>query len=203
MPGMQMPAEHDVVTDSRPRADDLGYPCNTISNREGAIGCWQMQPFAVLKMPGGSFERSFSACATTGAYRIMCEEGIGQAASAQSRADSRPALPNCDAAPHATSSWRNCMIGAIKDIVVQAHSVAPGIAVCRFATADYVHDCYAAVGVINHGMEPRAGVRLQVCAGVPDAYRSACAGLYTAEPAATERSSSSRRPAAPSAHPGA
>lgn len=166
---------HSAPARPRIRADDLLYPCDEVRGEEAEIGCWQMQPFNVLKLTR-SFERAFWMCSQAGAWSLMCEEGIGQAAGAQSRTDRSSPLSYCKATAD-LKARRNCMIGAVKEVIVHAHSIAPGLAICGEASADYALDCYGAVGVMNRGFQPNPEARLVNCSSVAEAYRRACAAI--------------------------
>jgi len=171
MPGMH----HSAPERPRIRADNLLYPCDEVRGEEAEIGCWQMQPFNVLKLTG-SYERAFWMCGQAHAWSLMCEEGIGQAAGAQSRIDNRSPLSYCGATTD-KKAWRNCMVGAVKEVIVHAHSIAPGISVCGGASADYALDCYGAVGMMNRGFQPNPEVRLVNCSSVAEPYRRTCAAI--------------------------
>ena len=72
---------------------------------------------------------------------------------------------------------RRCMIGAVKDLIMNAHSIDPGLAMCGKATDDYAPDCYGAVGRMHAGLESRLEVRRSNCSRVGPPYRDACAAL--------------------------
>ncbi|MBI2795275.1 MAG: hypothetical protein HYX65_01040 [Gemmatimonadetes bacterium] len=166
--------DHGAPSQPRLHPDDLLYPCNQVEGKEAQIGCWQMQPFAVLMQTGNSFEKAFWACSKSGEFAVMCEEGIGQAAGSRSRIDRKPPESYCSVSTDRTAA-RHCMVGAVKDLIMNALDVAPGIKLCRGADADFAKDCYAAVGIMHAGIEGRPQARLFNCSGVPDAYRNACA----------------------------
>jgi hypothetical protein len=172
MPGMQ----HTASATEHLRPNDLLYPCNAVRGEEATIGCWQQQAFAVLKLTRGAFDKAFWACSRAGVYAIMCEEGVGQAAGAQSRRDHQPPLGYCELSTSPTAK-RHCLVGVIKDVVMTAHSLGPGLELCRTVDADAQSDCYGAVGVMNRGFESRRNVRLANCASVADPFRAACAAL--------------------------
>ena len=165
---------HAAPASPRLRPDDLLYPCNHVEGREAQIGCWQMQPFAVLMQTGNSFEKAFWACAQSGEFAVMCDEGIGQAAGSRSRIDRRPPESDCLVSKDRTEA-RRCMVGAVKDLVMNAHDIAPGLKLCGGADKDFLRDCYAAVGIMHAGIEGRPQARLFNCSGVPGEYRNACA----------------------------
>jgi len=175
------PAEMDdmpdmVPTTPRLHAEDLLYPCRLVNGTEAAIGCWQVQPWAVMQLANGSFERAFLACSQAGAASLMCEEGVGQVAGARSRVTGAPVLSFCATAGNRTA-WLHCMMGAVKDLINNANDISPGMAVCAAATSDYALECYGAVGLMHAALEPRAEVRLVNCAAVAQAYRYACAAV--------------------------
>lgn len=170
MEGMQ----HTAAATEHLRPNDLLYPCNAVQGEEATIGCWQQHAFAVLKLTKGQFGKAFWACSQAGAYAIMCEEGVGQAAGAQSRRDHQPPLSYCDLSASPTAK-RNCLVGVIKDVVMTAHAVGPGLDLCRTVDPNARSDCYGAVGDMNRGFESRPSVRLANCASVPEPYRSVCA----------------------------
>ncbi len=158
------------------RPDDLLYPCRLVNGTAAQIGCWQNQPFVVQQLTNGSVEKMFWACAQAGEFAVMCEEGVGQAAGAQSRITKQPVLAYCVSAGNKTV-WIHCMMGAVKDLIQHANSIVPGLEVCGNATADYALECYGAVGLMHNGLENRPEVRWANCATVAEAYRYACAAL--------------------------
>ncbi len=169
---------HSAPRTPRLHPDDLLYPCNKAVEEHVKIGCWQMQPFAVRKLTG-SFEKAFETCARSGQYVVMCDEGIGQAAAAQARTDGTDPLTYCSGAGGDKTAWSRCMIGAVKDVIMNAHSITPGLAVCASATFAYALDCYGAVGVMHAGFEASPDVRWVSCAAVVAVYRYACAAVAT------------------------
>jgi hypothetical protein len=139
----------------RYHAEDLAYPCNRVFAIEASIGCWQNQPWVVVRFTNGSYNSAFEVCEQAGDYALACERGIGQMA-----------------ATHA-----NCMVGVVMEVMTHVGSVEPGLLLCSTVAQDMEARCYTAVGTYHRSIESRVDIRVARCTDVPEPHRDACAGV--------------------------
>ena len=117
------------------------YPCTDVGD-EYKGQCYLGQTSYALQENGYNFSKIFPLCATLDQpYRDICNQSAGRDAAGSTNDDPARTKMNCDFAKD-SSDRKNCIVGAVKDLISYFHGVKQATVYCDLYDGEYKSTCH-------------------------------------------------------------